>query len=162
MTRVVAGRAGGRRLVVPRGRLTRPTSDRAREGLFSTLESMRGTLAGARFLDLYAGTGAVGIEALSRGAAHVCFVESDDTAAAAIRANLKALGQAKGVVRQERVERFVAGDPQEPAYDVVFADPPYAEEASRVAANLGALVDDWLVAEAIAVVERATREPDWA
>ncbi|MGV9778586.1 RsmD family RNA methyltransferase, partial [Streptosporangium sp. NPDC003464] len=77
MSRVIAGSAGGRRLAVPPGRGTRPTSDRAREGIFSTVGSLLGALDGARVLDLYAGSGAVGLEALSRGAAHALLVESD-------------------------------------------------------------------------------------
>src|SRR3954470_24763097 len=155
VTRVIAGAAGGRRLVVPRGRATRPTSDRAREGLFSSVASLRGPLAGARFLDLYAGTGAVGIEALSRGAAHVCFVESNDVAAGVIRANLSALQLPGGVVRQERVERFVATAADEPAYDLVFADPPYAEPAAHLAATIGGLAAHAIAPGAVVVVERA-------
>ena len=161
MTRVVAGRAGGRRLVVPRGRLTRPTSDRAREGLFSSLESLRGPLDGARFLDLYAGTGAVGIEALSRGAAHVCFVESDDVAVGVVRANLGALALNGGEVRHLRVERLAVTGPDGPTYDICFADPPYAVNARTLADNLAAVADTWLGAEAVVVVERASRDPDW-
>jgi 16S rRNA (guanine966-N2)-methyltransferase len=161
MTRVIAGSAGGRRLVVPRGRATRPTSDRAREGLFSSVASLRGPLAGVRFLDLYAGTGAVGIEALSRGAAHVCFVESDDVAAGVIRANLAALQLAGGVVRQERVERFVSALADESPYDLVFADPPYAEAAAHLAATISALAEQSLAPGAVIVVERAAKDPDW-
>lgn len=161
MTRVVAGRAGGRRITVPRGSRTRPTSERAREGLFSTIESLRGSLGGARMLDLYAGSGAVGIEALSRGASEVCFVESDDVAAGVIRANMTALQMTGGVVWHERVERFVRQVPDGPPYDVAFADPPYAEPADRLATNLSALVDR-LAVDALVVVERATRDGDWA
>ncbi len=94
MTRVIAGAARGRRLAVPAGRLTRPTSDRAREGLFSTLAAVCGSLDGARVLDLYAGSGAVGLEALSRGAARVLFVEADARAARVIRGNIEAVGLA--------------------------------------------------------------------
>ena len=86
--RIIAGTARGRRLAVPPGKGTRPTSDRAREGLFATLTSLRGTLAGAWVLDLYAGSGAIGLEALSRGAARAVLVESDPAAARVIRANL--------------------------------------------------------------------------
>src|SRR5687768_4926941 len=91
MTRVIAGTAGGRRLAVPPGTGTRPTSDRAREGLFATWASLRGTFAGARVLDLYGGSGAVGLEALSRGAAHALFAESDARAARVIKENVRAL-----------------------------------------------------------------------
>src|SRR4051812_3010580 len=122
MTRVIAGTAGGRRLAVPPGTGTRPTSDRAREALFSTWQSLRGTLDGARVADLYAGSGAVGLEALSRGAAHVTLVEADARAAAVIRANIAALGLPGAELRTARAERTVAeGAPAQP-YDVVFLD----------------------------------------
>src|SRR5579863_7938639 len=91
VARVIAGEAGGRRLAVPGGRDTRPTSDRAREGLFATISSIVGPLAGARVLDLYAGSGAVGLEALSRGAGHVLLVESGARAGRVIRENITAL-----------------------------------------------------------------------
>jgi len=125
VTRVIAGAARGRRLAVPPGRLTRPTSDRAREGLFSTLTAIRGPLAGARVLDLYAGSGAVGLEALSRGAARVLFVEADPGAARVIRGNLAAVGLPGGHLVTGRVERVLARGPDgEPGYDLVVADPP--------------------------------------
>lgn len=162
MTRVIAGTAGGRRLVVPRGRATRPTSDRSREGLFSALESLRGSLVGARVLDLYAGTGAVGIEALSRGASAALFVESDEVAVGAIRSNLRALALSGGTVRQARVERFVTEEPQLLGYDICFADPPYSEPADRVATLLAAAADKWLVDGAVVVVERSSRDPLWS
>jgi 16S rRNA (guanine966-N2)-methyltransferase len=92
MTRIIAGVAGGRRLTVPDGKGTRPTSDRAREGLFSTLVSLLGPLAGVRVLDLYAGSGAVGLEALSRGAGHALLVDADPKAVSALRRNVAALG----------------------------------------------------------------------
>src|SRR5579864_3805417 len=91
MTRVIAGTAGGRRLSVPAGRDTRPTSDRAREGLFATVQAIYGSLAGASVLDLYAGSGAVGLEALSRGAARAVMIEADPRAVRVIRANIAAL-----------------------------------------------------------------------
>jgi len=161
VTRVVAGSVGGRRLVVPRGRAIRPTSDRAREGLFSVLESLRGDLARARLLDLYAGTGAVGIEGLSRGAAHVCFIEGDDVAAGVIRANLTALGLGPGDIRQLRVERLATLDPGSTRYDICFADPPYAEGSAPLARNLSAIAERWLAPDAIVIVERSSRDPDW-
>jgi 16S rRNA (guanine966-N2)-methyltransferase len=104
MTRVIAGAAGGRRLAVPPGTGTRPTSDRAKEGLFSTWESLRGTLEGARVLDLYAGSGAVGLEALSRGAAHVLLAEADPRAARTVRENAAAVGLPGAEVRAARAE----------------------------------------------------------
>ena len=108
MTRVIAGAAGGRRLAVPPGNGTRPTSDRAKEALFSTWESLRGALDGARVLDLYAGSGAVGLEALSRGAAHVLLVESDPRAARVVRENAAALGLPGAEVRPGPAEKAVA------------------------------------------------------
>jgi len=108
VTRVIAGVARGRRLAVPPGSLTRPTSDRAREGLFATLTAMRGTLAGAAVLDLYAGSGAVGLEALSRGATRVLFVESGGRAALVIRENLQVVGLPGGTVLADRVARVLA------------------------------------------------------
>jgi 16S rRNA (guanine(966)-N(2))-methyltransferase RsmD len=156
MTRIVAGEHGGRRLVVPAGRDTRPTSDRVREALFSTLESTPG-LAGSRFADLFAGSGAVGLEALSRGAAHVLLVESDARAARVVRDNIAAL-KAGARVRlvTDRVERVVAGAPDEP-YDVVFADPPYDVPGERVTELLDALAKGWLAPGAVVVVERSAR-----
>ena len=96
MTRVIAGAARGRRLAVPAGRLTRPTSDRAREGLFGTLVALHGPLDGACVLDLYAGSGAVGLEALSRGARRALLVEADARAARVIRGNIEAVGLSRG------------------------------------------------------------------
>src|SRR3954468_6337554 len=108
MTRIVAGVAGGRRLTVPRGSGTRPTSDRAREALFSSLEALLAAgIEGAHVLDLYAGSGALGLEALSRGAVAGTFVESGAGAAAAIRQNLRDLALPGGTVVHDRVDRFV-------------------------------------------------------
>jgi len=164
VTRIVAGLAGGRRLAVPRGG-TRPTSDRAREGLFATVTAMRGSLAGGRVADLYAGSGAVGLEALSRGAAEALLVESDSRAAAVIRANARTLGLAGARVLTGQVERILAAGPGALApRDLVFADPPYALAGSAVTAMLAALADrGWLAPGAIVVVERATRSgaPEW-
>jgi 16S rRNA (guanine966-N2)-methyltransferase len=165
VARVIAGEAGGRRLTVPDGRDTRPTSDRAREGLFATVTSIMGSLAGARVLDLYAGSGAVGLEALSRGAGHVLLVESGARAARVIRQNIEAIGLAGAEVITDRVERVLARGPG-PAggrYDIVFADPPYALADREVSAMLslvaGAGTADraWLAPEALVIVERATR-----
>jgi len=169
MARVIAGEAGGRRLAVPAGRDTRPTSDRAREGLFATIVSVTGSLAGARVLDLYAGSGAVGLEALSRGAEHVLLVESGARAGRVIRANIEAIGLPGAEMVTDRVERVLARGPAPSAagsgrYDIVFADPPYALAAQEVSAMLTALADhDWLAAGALVVVERATRSgpPSW-
>jgi 16S rRNA (guanine966-N2)-methyltransferase len=156
MTRVIAGVAGGKRLAVPGGSSTRPTSDRAREGLFGTVLSEFGSLAGLHAADLYAGSGAVGLEALSRGAESVLLVESDARAAEVIRANIAAVGLAGARVRQERVER-VLGRPADDTFDLVFADPPYAVSEAAVSDMLGDLQAGWLSAGALIVVERATR-----
>jgi 16S rRNA (guanine966-N2)-methyltransferase len=161
MTRVVAGAARGRHLAVPPGEGTRPTSDRAREALFSSLASMVGAWAGRRVLDLYAGSGAVGLEALSRGAAHALLVESDPRAVRTITANVESLGLPGAVVRQGRVERTVADGLPGPAYDVVFADPPYDlpdADLRAVLVDLRPQVTD----DAVVAVERATRGGEWS
>ena len=126
--RVVAGEFGGRRLATPPGRGTRPTADRVREALFSML----GDVSGAHVLDLFAGSGALGIEALSRGAASAAFVESDARAAAVVRRNLDSLGLRAEVRRQDAL-RFLAA--AEGSFDLVLADPPY-DSASRIAGPL--------------------------
>ena len=126
--RVVAGEFRGRRLAAPRGARTRPTADRVREALFSML----GDVSGARVLDLYAGSGALGIEALSRGADSAVFVERDPRAVAAIERNLASLGLEQQVVRQDAV-RFLAR--AEGMFDLVFCDPPY-DAAARLAGPL--------------------------
>jgi 16S rRNA (guanine(966)-N(2))-methyltransferase RsmD len=157
VTRIIAGAYGGRRLRTPPGRDTRPTSDRVREALFGTLDSLV-DLGGSRFADLYAGSGAVGFEALSRGAAHVLLVEAEPTAARLIRENAKTLGAADAArLVTDRVERFLAAAPAAP-YDVVFADPPYAMPDAQVSEMLTALVAGrWLAEEAVVVVERSSR-----
>jgi 16S rRNA (guanine966-N2)-methyltransferase len=159
VARVIAGEAGGRRLTVPGGRDTRPTSDRAREGLFATISSILGSLAGSRVLDLYAGSGAVGLEALSRGAGHVLLVESGARAGRVIRENIATLGLPGAEVIVDRVERVLArGLAGDARYDVVFADPPYALGGEEVSAMLTALADRaWLAPGALVIVERATR-----
>lgn len=165
MTRIVAGRAGGRRLATPRGDATRPTSDRVREALFSRLESWVGTLEGLRFLDLYAGSGAVGLEAWSRGAT-VTLVEHDRRTAALVTANARTVGARLGGPDAE-VEVVAAtvgttlGRPPAAPYDVVFSDPPYPLADAAVEADLTALVEHgWLADEAVVVVERSTRSPE--
>lgn len=160
MTRVIAGLARGRRLQVPPGPTTRPTSDRTREGLFSSLQSLA-DLDGARVLDLFAGSGALGLEALSRGAAEATLVEHDPLAVRVLRVNAAAVGLPGATVVAERVESFLAGPP-EPRYDVVLVDPPYEREPSEVAELLEALLP-WLAEDAVVVVERRTRGggPPW-
>jgi 16S rRNA (guanine966-N2)-methyltransferase len=164
MTRIVAGSLGGRRLAAPSGAQTRPTSDRVREALFSALESLT-EIDEARFADLYAGSGAVGLEAYSRGAEHVLLVESDPKAARVARANIAALDAAAAVqLAAGSVSRVLANGPAGGAYDIVFADPPYSVPDEEITAMLAALVDGgWLAAEAVVVVERSSRsgEPPW-
>ena len=127
--RVVAGRFGGRRLVAPPGDATRPTSDRVREALFSVLGA---SVEGARVLDLYAGSGALGIEALSRGAADAVFVDRAQPAIEAIRTNLAALEIEAEVWRMQAQKALRTASARADAYDLVFLDPPY-----RRAAELG-------------------------
>ncbi|MEU6759674.1 16S rRNA (guanine(966)-N(2))-methyltransferase RsmD [Streptomyces sp. NPDC046685] len=157
MTRVIAGSAGGRRLAVPAGTGTRPTSDRMREGLFSTWESLHG-VEGSRVLDLYAGSGAVGLEALSRGAAHTLLVETDAKAAKAIRDNIKALGLPGAEFRAGKAEQIAAGAASGAPYDIVFLDPPYAVDSADLREILLTLrANGWLTDDALATVERSTR-----
>ncbi|MFI5797136.1 16S rRNA (guanine(966)-N(2))-methyltransferase RsmD [Streptomyces sp. NPDC051677] len=159
MTRVIAGAAGGRRLAVPPGTGTRPTSDRAREGLFSTWQSLLGggPLDGERVLDLYAGSGAVGLEALSRGASHTLLVEADARAARTIRENVKALGLPGAEVRAGKAHQVIQTPPTAP-YELVFLDPPYAVTDDDLREILLTLRSEgWLTPEAIVTVERSTR-----
>jgi 16S rRNA (guanine966-N2)-methyltransferase len=158
VARVIAGQAGGRRLAVPDGRDTRPTSDRAREGLFATITSIAGPLDGARVLDLYAGSGAVGLEALSRGAGHVLLVEQGGRAVRVIRENIEAIGLPGAVLVADRVERVLARGPAGDRYGIVFADPPYALADAAVERVLDLLAEGgWLAPGALVIVERATR-----
>lgn len=164
VTRIVAGRFGGRRLTAPPGQLTRPTADRVREALFSALEAQVG-LVDVRFADLFAGSGAVGLEALSRGAAHTLLVESDPKAARIIRGNIERIG-AKGhaLLVTAKVGTVLAGGPASDPYDIVFADPPYSLGEEELTAMLSALVSaGWLADDAVIVIERASRspEPQW-
>ena len=168
VTRVIAGVAGGRRLQVPPGNGTRPTSDRAREGLFASVMSEFGDLGGLHVMDLYSGSGALGLEALSRGAASVLLVESDARAAAVVKANIKAVGLPGAVVATDRVERLLGrahGERRRDrgGYDLVFADPPYAVTDAAVGKVLALLSEGWLTDGALVVVERATRSGpfDW-
>ncbi len=162
MTRIIGGEAGGRRLRTPAGDSTRPTADRVREALFSTVEALLGTLAGRRFLDVYAGSGAVGLEARSRGAAQVVLVEHDTGAARLIRSNARALGLDEVSVIVARAERVAAHDPPGGRFDVAFFDPPYDLAASRLAEALAGLVaDSWLAPDALVVVERSRRDAAW-
>ncbi|MCZ2824067.1 MULTISPECIES: 16S rRNA (guanine(966)-N(2))-methyltransferase RsmD [unclassified Modestobacter] len=156
MTRLIAGVAGGRRLKVPRAGV-RPTGDRAREGLFNSLGSLL-DLDGARVLDLYAGSGALGLEALSRGAAEAVFVESGAGVLPVLRGNIETVGLRGARVVQGSVQAVVAA-PAPAAFDLVFADPPYAAPVEEVLGVLEALAGNgWLAPDAVVVVERSSRE----
>lgn len=160
MTRIVAGSVGGRTLAVP-PRGTRPTSERVREALFSRLEHLD-AVEGARVLDGYAGSGALGLEAASRGAARVVLVEWGRAAADVCRRNVTALGLADRVtVVRDRVEGYVARPPAEP-WDLVLLDPPYDVPDATLAEVLAALVPA-LTVESVVVVERSGRSavPPW-
>ncbi len=162
MTRVISGHARGRRLSTPAGSTTRPTSDRVREALFSSLESALSGFDGAIVLDLFAGSGAVGLEALSRGAEGVVLVESDQRAAAVIRANVAAVGLPGATVVTAKVESYLQRPPDH-RFDVVFLDPPYDLPAADVTVLLGALADPrWSKANGWIVVERSSRDRDFA
>jgi 16S rRNA (guanine966-N2)-methyltransferase len=158
MTRIISGMHGGRRLLSPPGGQTRPTSDRVREAFFSALDTMT-DLSGARFADLYAGSGAVGLEALSRGAEHTLLVESEARAAKTIRDNIRTLGLAgRARLVTGKVASVLAQPPDGEPYDVVFADPPYAvtdDEVIEVQQDL--LTNGWLAPDAVVVFERSTR-----
>jgi len=163
--RVVGGRAGGRRLAAPPGRATRPTADRAREALASTLTALLGPagLAGTRVLDLYAGSGAVGLELLSRGAAHVLLVERDRRAQATLRANMAAVGLDGVLERGDDVGDLARQPNLGSPFDVVFADPPYDLPAAQLADVLVALAaNGWLATAALVVVERSARDAPWS
>ena len=161
MTRIIAGAAGGRRIDAPDGRTTRPTSDRAREALFASVQSDLGSFDGLRVMDLYAGSGAIGLEALSRGASHALLVEADRKAARVVGNNIATLGLPGARLVADRVERVLArGDVGEP-YDLVVADPPYPVTEDELASVLADLVGrGWLVKDAVVVVERSKRGPE--
>lgn len=165
MTRIIAGFAGSLRLAVPRAG-TRPTSDRVREAIFSALDA-RDVLADARVLDLYAGSGALGLEAASRGAAHVTLVDRAAAASGVARANAALVrraaprGSAPGiVVSSQPVQSFLGGGSDR--FDVVFLDPPYELGGAELRHNLEALVPR-LAPGATVVVERSARDraPEW-
>jgi 16S rRNA (guanine966-N2)-methyltransferase len=152
--RVVAGTYRGRSLRAPRGEQTRPTSDRVREALFSILASVEG----AEVLDLFAGSGALGIEALSRGAARATFVDSAPAAIAAIRDNLEQLGIEAEVLRMPALRALSCTPVAERQYDLVFLDPPY-RLASSLAPELSTALPPILAPEARVVVESDRRAP---
>ena len=167
MSRVIAGTAKGRRLAMPAHRETRPTTDRVREAAFSVLADWAGTvgepaeaeLAGLSFLDLYAGSGAVALEAASRGASPVWAVERDRATAGVAERNVARTGLPVKVVTRP-VSGFLSGAPQR--FDIVWADPPYDLPDSELNLVLAALAD-WLAPRGLVVVERAKRSdhPQW-
>ena len=161
MTRIISGAVGGRRLRTPDGARTRPTSDRVREALFSRLEHLE-VLSGARVLDLYAGSGALGLEAASRGARSVLLVDSDRGAAKVARENAAVVGLPGVVVREDTVERVLVAGPGGPGrFDLVFLDPPYDLSEDALGDALALLVrHGWLAPEALVVVERSSRSPE--
>jgi 16S rRNA (guanine966-N2)-methyltransferase len=174
MSRIIAGSKRGRRLSTPPGDRTRPTTDRVREALFAAIVSWAGTaassadeqLAGLTFLDLYAGSGAVGLEAASRGATSVLLVESDRRTARMIGDNARELGLAGSGsddavrVRTGRVEDVISTPPPG-EYDLVFLDPPYELSSARLSQQLAILVEQgWLTDDALVVVERSARTED--
>lgn len=161
MTRVIAGTAGGRRLQTPSGSATRPTSDRVREALFSALESALGTLARRSVLDLFAGSGAVGLEALSRGASHAVLVERDRRTATLIRQNARSLGLRDASVVLADAASYVRTTRPDGPYDVLFCDPPYAYPTSRLETLLGELASSsWMARGSMVVVERSVRDAE--
>lgn len=161
--RIVAGKLKGRAIVAPEGQGTRPTSDRARQAVFNVLEhaAWAEPLQGARVMDLFAGSGALGFEAMSRGAAFCVFVEIDDEARGAIRENADAYGimGATRVHRRSAIEMGVRPGSDGEAFDIAFLDPPYGKGLGEQA--LQRLLDgDWLKPGAIVVFERGSDEPD--
>lgn len=156
MTRIVAGTAGGRIIQVPE-QGTRPTSDRVREAVFSRLEHL-GVVDGARVLDLYAGSGALGLEAASRGAARVTLVESSRAAADTCWQNATALEFPNVTIVAERVERFLQ-HPVASKSHLILVDPPYDQSEKELTAVLAALVER-LASRGVVVVERSSRSPE--
>ena len=154
--RIIAGKHRGRRLEVPAGDRVRPTAERLREALFSILQHQTPPLAGARFVDLFAGSGAVGLEALSRGATQLIAVEADRTAAAALKRNLEALGET-GRCRLLVADATRLARTAEPA-SIVYLDPPY-KSGLALPALLSMMAQGWLGSETLVVVELAAKEP---
>ena len=151
MTRIIGGTAGGRQIAVPPTG-TRPTSDRVREALFSALDA-RGVIADAEVLDLFAGSGALGIEALSRGASTAILVERDPRACAVIKSNVGAAGVRGALVRRIAVAASLRGTPGPVA--LVFVDPPYTDGIDPVVARL----PSWTRRDGVVVIERDSRSP---
>ena len=160
--RIIAGVAKGRELKSPHSDGVRPTSDRAREGLFSTLESEFGTMVDLRFLDLYAGSGAVGVEALSRGAIEVHAVEYEMQTAEVARANFDLVnGAGSHHVYRESVEKFLesaSARGEDHAYDIIFMDPPYDVSNAVIERLLGLIIEgNLLQPRGLVAIERDTK-----
>lgn len=163
--RIVSGEFRGKALISPKGEATRPTSDRARQAVFNILEhaAWGPELREARVIDLFAGSGALGFEALSRGAAFCLFVETDEAARGAIRENVDALGLfgRTRVHRRDATQLGVRPGADGPAFDIAFLDPPYAKGLGEVA--LAKLAEGgWLKPGAVVVFERGVGEPDFS
>ena len=168
MSRIIAGRAGGHRLATPSHSRTRPTSDLVRESAFNLIADWAGTvgepadamLERFSFLDLYGGTGAVALEAASRGAGPVVCVEKDRGTAALARGNADATGLPVQVVAQS-VDAYLAGTPH--TFDVVWFDPPYEVPTPVVEAQVAAVVGRWLASDGLVILERSSRDtpPSW-
>jgi 16S rRNA (guanine966-N2)-methyltransferase len=160
--RIVAGEHRGRMLVAPKGQSTRPTADRTRQALFNVLEHAAWSPGadGARVLDLFAGSGALGLEALSRGAAFCLFVESDPIAARAISENVESLHlSGRCAVRRDDATKLAAQGAGEAPFDLVFLDPPYARGLVEPALR-ALLAGGWLAPDALAVIESCASEPE--
>ncbi len=152
MTRIIAGTARGRRLKVP-AQVTRPTSDRVRESLFSSLESVL-DFRGARVLDLFAGSGGLGLEAMSRGAGHAVLVDNAAQAAKVLAENIATVGLPGVRVERRAAQEYLDGPPRE--FDLVLMDPPYSVSDDSVGSLLRALTMGWLAPEAAVVIERGS------
>jgi 16S rRNA (guanine966-N2)-methyltransferase len=166
VSRIIAGSRGGQRIAMPQGDRARPTTDRVREALFSAIAAWAGaaaapveqSLAGLAFCDLYAGSGAVGLEAASRGASRVLLVERDPRTAQLSRRNAEALGLGVEIVNSS-VEQVLRKSPDHP-FDIVFADPPYELDTPTVSAQIEQLVvNAWVDRDSLIVVERSRRSP---
>ena len=164
--RIIAGSAKGRILVTPAG-VTRPTSDRTREGIFSALESEIGTCEGIEFLDLYGGTGAVGLEALSRGAANVVIIEKDVKAASVCKANyelVKNVTTGRFAVLRMSVDAYLEMDSaKNSSFDVIYLDPPYDFPNATIEKVLSKIIESKILKSGgMLIVERSTRTPAFA
>jgi 16S rRNA (guanine966-N2)-methyltransferase len=161
MTRIVAGSAGGRRLRTRSGTATRPTSERVREAMFSSVHSILGSITGLRVLDLFAGTGALGLEAMSRGAGHVTFVEKSRRAADLIKRNAAELGFPLVTVLVTRADLLTGRLPANGPFELVLADPPYKLKNHDLERLLGQLLRyGWLSRHCLLVLERSSRQPE--